>query len=131
MLDTHAWIFYATGATLAKRGLLRIENARKAGLLRLAAVSLWEVALLVQERRIRLSQPAGAWFRDAIARTAISVVDLDAGIAIAAARLAHVLRDPADCQIVGSALTEGVALATRDARILDKAAALGLEVVEV
>lgn len=131
ILDTHAWVFYATGARLAKRGLQRIEKARRSGRLRIAAVTLWEVALLAQERKIRFMRPPGEWFREALARTEVTVVALDAEIAIDAARLVHLLRDPADCQIAGTALCAGVPLGTRDAGLLDNADALGLEVVEV
>jgi PIN domain nuclease of toxin-antitoxin system len=131
ILDTHVWFFYATGARLAKRGLARIEKARRSGRLQVAAVTLWEVALLAQERRIRFVQPPEEWFRDALARTEVTVAALDADVAIAAARLVHVLRDPADCQIAGTALRAGVPLATRDARLLENADALGLDIVEV
>lgn len=131
ILDTHAWVFYATGARLAKRGLQRIERARRSGRLQIAAVTLWEVALLAQERRVRFVQPLGEWFRDALAQTEVMVAALDSAIAIDAARLVHLLRDPADCQIAGTALRAGVPLATRDARLLENAAALGLDVVEV
>lgn len=131
ILDTHAWVFYATGARLAKRGLRSIEKARRAGRLQIAAVTLWEVALLAQERKIRFVQPLGEWFREALMRTEVTVAALDAQIAIDAARLVHLLRDPADCQIAGTALRAGVPLATRDARLLENAAALGLDLVEV
>lgn len=131
ILDTHAWIFYATGTRMAKRGLQRIERARRAGRLQIAAVTLWEVAWLAQQRKIRFVQPPGEWFRDALARTEVGVAALDAGVAIDAARLARLLHDPADCQIAGTALHAGVPLATRDARVIENAGALGLEVVEV
>lgn len=131
ILDTHAWVFYASGARLAKRGLQRIERARRAGRLQVAAVTLWEVALLAQERKIRFVQPPAEWFRDALARTDVTVAALDAEVAIHAARLVHLLRDPADCQIAGTALSIGVPLATRDGRLIENADALGLDVVEV
>ena len=131
ILDTHAWVFYAMGKPLGKHGLRRIEKARVAGRLQIAAVTLWEVALLAQERRIRFSQPAREWFRDALSRTEVTIAPLDADIALDAARLVHILRDPADCQIAGTALRIGVPLATRDARVLENAEALGLDVVEV
>jgi PIN domain nuclease of toxin-antitoxin system len=131
ILDTHVWIFYATGAHLAKRGLSRIEKARRAGRLQIAAVTLWEVALLAQERRIRFGPPLREWFRDALAQTEVTVAELDAEVAVEAARLVQLLRDPADCQIVGTALRFGVPLATRDARIGEHAASLGLDVVDV
>ena len=131
ILDTHAWVFYATGARLTKRGLQRIERARRSGRLQIAAVTLWEVALLAQERKIRFVQAPGEWFRDALARTDVTVAALDAQIAIDAARLVPLLRDPADCQIAGTALRAGLPLGTRDARLLENADALGLDIVEV
>ncbi len=131
ILDTHAWVFYATGRPVERRALRRMEKARGEGRLHVAAVTLWEVALLVRERKLRLSQPTADWFRDAIKRTEIRVAPLDAASAIEGARLLDALRDPADCQIVGSALHLGLPLATRDARILDHARALGLEIVEI
>ena len=53
---------------------------------------------------------------------------LDVAVAIDAARLLHLLRDPADCQIAGTALHAAVPLATRDARLIRNADALGLDV---
>jgi predicted nucleic acid-binding protein len=47
------------------------------------------------------------------------------------ARLIDSLRDPADCQIVGTALHLGVPLVTRDARILEVAEGLRLDVLEI
>jgi PIN domain nuclease of toxin-antitoxin system len=131
ILDTHAWIFYATGKRLERRALRRIDKARSDSRLQIAAVTLWEVALLAQEHKLRFSQPTSDWFRDALTRTEVGVAPLDVGTAIEAARLMRALRDPADCQIVGTALQIGVPLATRDGRILDNAAALGLDIVEI
>lgn len=131
ILDTHAWVFYAVGRRLDRKALRRIERARTDGQLRIAAVTLWEVALLAQEGRLRFSQPAGEWMEEALERTEVRVAPLDATTAIAGARLFHVLRDPADCQIVGTALHSGVPLATRDGRIVESAKGMGLEVVEI
>jgi PIN domain nuclease of toxin-antitoxin system len=131
ILDTHVWIFYATERGLDPKGLRSIERARKLGRLQIASVTLWEVALLVQERRLRLTLPTSEWFRDALTLTGVHIAPLDVAIAIQAARLARPLRDPADCQVVGTAIKIGVPLATRDARILENAKPLGLDVIEV
>jgi PIN domain nuclease of toxin-antitoxin system len=131
ILDTHAWVFYATGKPIEKRALRRMERARSEGRLHVAAVTLWEIALLVHERKLRFSLPAAEWFRDAVKRTEVRVAPLDAATAIEGARLLEALRDPADCQIVGSALHMSVPLATRDVRIIDHAKALGLDIVEI
>jgi PIN domain nuclease of toxin-antitoxin system len=131
ILDTHAWIFYAAGRALEKRALRQIERARGEGRLHIAAVTLWEVALLAQERKLRLSQPTHEWLHNALKRTEVHVAPLDVGNAIEGARLHRALRDPADCQIVGTAVQMGVPMATRDARILGRADDLGLDVVEI
>jgi PIN domain nuclease of toxin-antitoxin system len=131
ILDTHAWIFYATGRPIDRRVLRRIDKARLAGRLGIAAVTLWEVALLAQERRLRFSESTVDWLRDALEHTGVQVAPLDEATAVSAARLHHALRDPADCQIAGTALQVGAPLATRDARILERADALGLDVVEI
>lgn len=130
ILDTHAWLRYL-GTGLSKAAVRRIDRARKAGQLRVAAVTLWETALLVHARRLRVDGPVKEWLETALARSGVVVAPLDAAVAFESARLIEALRDPADCQIVGTAIRFGAPLATRDARILDAAAGLGLEVVEI
>jgi PIN domain nuclease of toxin-antitoxin system len=131
ILDSHAWVYYATGVSIARRSLRQIEAARTAGRLQIAAITLWEIALLESERRLRFTQPLGEWFRDAIVGTGVAVVPLDEGIAVQAARLVRALREPADCQIAATALCAGAPLATRDMRIIEKAEPLGLSIVEL
>lgn len=130
ILDTHAWLRFL-GGNLGKTPRRRIERAREARRLQIAAVTLWEIALLVQERRLRVDGGTAEWLDTALVRSGVGVAPLDAPAAAHAASLIRVLRDPADCQIAGTALSLGVPLATRDTRILDAAAGLRLDVVEV
>ena len=130
ILDTHAWLRYL-GAGLSKASVRRIDRARVVGELRIAAITLWEVALLVHTRRLRVDGPVKEWIETALARSGVTVVPLDAAVAFESARLIGTLRDPADCQIAGTAIHLGAPLATRDARILDAADGLGLAVMEI
>jgi len=130
ILDTHAWLRYL-GTGLSKAVVRRIDRARTRGQLRVAAVTLWEIALLVHARRLRVDGPVNEWLETALARSGATVAPLDAAVAFQSARLIDSLRDPADCQIVGTALHLGVLLATRDARILEAADGLRLEVLEI
>lgn len=130
ILDTHVWLRYLGGARLSKRVLRRAEQARLAGRLQVAAVTLWEIALLVHERKLRIDGAAAEWLSLALVRSGATVAPLDPAVAQEAARLISVLRDPADCQIAGTALHFGVPLATRDSRILEHAEGLGLQAVE-
>jgi PIN domain nuclease of toxin-antitoxin system len=130
ILDTHAWLRYL-GTGLSKPAVRRIDRARTVGQVRIAAVTLWEIALLVHARRLRVDGPVKDWLETALARSGVTVAPLDAAVAFESARLINTLRDPADCQIVGTAIHLGAPLATRDARILEAAEGLGLDVVEM
>jgi PIN domain nuclease of toxin-antitoxin system len=130
ILDTHVWWRYVGGARIAKNTLRRIERSRSAGRLQVAAVTLWEIALLVFEGRLRVDDGVPRWLAAALVRSGTTVAPLDPGSAHEGARLIALLRDPADCQIAGTALHLGVPLATRDERILEHARNLGLEVLE-
>lgn len=130
ILDTNVWWRYLAARPIARKTLRRIERVRAAGHLQIAAVTLWEIALLVCEGQLRVDEAVPKWLHAALARSGTVVSPLEPGVAHEGARLAGILRDPADCQIVGTAIHLGVPLATRDERILASAASLRLEVLE-
>jgi PIN domain nuclease of toxin-antitoxin system len=130
ILDTHVWLRFVMGGAIPPRVLRRIERARASRTLYLAAVSLWETALLVHERKLRVDGTSSEWMRTALVRSGTAVAALDAGVAYESARLIGILRDPADCQIAGTALSLGLPLATRDARILECSGDFGLTAIE-
>ena len=130
ILDTSVWWRYLAGGRIAKPAFRRIERARALGRLQIAAVTLWEIALLVYEGKLRVDDTVPSWLRTALARSGMTVSPLDPGAAYEGSRLSTILRDPADCQIAGTAIHLGAPLATRDERILESAARLGLDVVE-
>jgi len=126
ILDTHAWLFYFMRKPLSKTALRKMQGGSSA----IAAVTLWEVALLIQGNRLRIDGSIKDWLNDAIERTGVRVAPLDPDIAQEAARLTSILRDPVDCQIVGTALCRSAPLLTRDQRILDASKGLGLKVIK-
>jgi PIN domain nuclease of toxin-antitoxin system len=130
ILDTHVWLRYLAGKGVPKPALRRIERARTTGRLQVAAVTLWEIALLVHERKVRVDDTVPSWLEAALVRSGATVAPLDAAVAYEASRLIDLLRDPADCQIAGTAIRLGVPLATRDARILEHAGRFGLDAIE-
>lgn len=131
ILDTNVWWRDLTGTgRMPKETRRRIEQARAAGKLQVAAVTLWEIALLVQEGKLLLDDAVPKWLHTALARSGATVAPLEPEVAHDAARAAATLSDPAGCQIVGTAVHLRVPLATRDRRVLECARRLGVEVLE-
>ena len=67
LLDTHVWIwFMLANAELAVSERNAINRAAAAGRLRIAAISLWETALLASGGRVVLGRPLAQWMTEAV-----------------------------------------------------------------
>jgi PIN domain nuclease of toxin-antitoxin system len=122
ILDTHVWVKFVAGVPLSKRARVAIERAAagSSGVL-IPAISLWGIARLAQDGRLKLGERPERWFDAALATVAGDLVALTPDIAILAAALdCH--GDPADRLIMATALARGAILVTRDASILAWAA---------
>jgi len=124
LLDTHVWLWLVAGsADLSTGARLTIDEAAAAGTLRVAAISLWEVALLASRGRIILGKSIGLWLEEALADPGPAIDPLSPQIAVESYVLPDVFhRDPADRLIVATARVANATLMTRDQRILDYAA---------
>jgi PIN domain nuclease of toxin-antitoxin system len=118
VLDTHAWIWYATeDPKLSRRAKARIQRAEALGV---HPVSCWEVAMLARNDRLRLSMDVEEWVDHALARPRIGLLPFTPAAAIRAAGLGGSFPgDPADRFIVGTALELKAPLMTKDTRITD------------
>jgi PIN domain nuclease of toxin-antitoxin system len=116
VLDTHAWVWYASeDAQLSKRAKARINRAEALGV---HPVSCWEVAMLANAGRLKLSVDLTRWIGHALERPKIQLLSFTPAAAIRAAGLGGSFPgDPADRFIVGTALELGVPVVTRDQRI--------------
>jgi PIN domain nuclease of toxin-antitoxin system len=117
LLDTHIWIWnQMTPEKLTSevaRELMSAENERF-----LSPVSVWEMTVLLEKKRIRLQQDFGEWFK-------MSVEDLELIEAPLHWAAAHELRftlpghrDPADRFLVATAKVYDLTLVTADERLL-------------
>jgi PIN domain nuclease of toxin-antitoxin system len=123
LLDTHVWIwFMLANVELAVGGRRAINRAAASGQLRIAAISLWEVALLASRGRVVLGQPLPQWIIEAVSAPGLSIEPLLPQIAAEASALPEAFhRDPADRVIVATARVTDAVLMTRDRQILDYA----------
>jgi PIN domain nuclease of toxin-antitoxin system len=100
-----------------------ISRAATAGNLRVAAITLWELAMLASRNRVVLGKPVVQWMGDALIASTTSVEPLDARVAAESYELPGRFHgDPADRMIVATARIMNATLITRDRQILDYAA---------
>ena len=122
LLDTHIWIWLINGSDKLKstKMLRKIEESSKKGLIRISAISLWEVAMLEAKERIRFPLNCLDWIQQALNAPGTSLVPLDAEIAVESTRLPGNFSglDPADQILIATARKIGAALVTQDKAIL-------------
>lgn len=85
----------------------------------LAAISLWEISMLDQKKRIVLDMPCLAWINKFLELTPIQNINLSPEIVVDACYLPGEFHpDPADRMIAATARVEQCGLMTRDARMI-------------
>jgi PIN domain nuclease of toxin-antitoxin system len=119
VLDTHVWIWWASGASELSAGARsEIARATERSEVHISAISSWEVALLVRKGRLELSMPVSDWVARSEALPFVRFVPLDNRLACLSNQLAGEFHDdPADRIIAATALTLGAVLVTKDARL--------------
>lgn len=118
LLDTHALVWMdADDPALGKTSRRLIQQAWDAESLAVSAISFWECAMLQQRERLTLPMPAHVWRMDLIA-AGLQECPLDGEVAILAAQLEFLHKDPADRFITATAMVQAATLVTADERLL-------------
>lgn len=114
VLDTHAWFWLvAAPDNLSEASAAAIDESDALGV---AAISCWEVAMLVEKGRVEIDRPVQRWLEDALTSVGALLLPLDPAVAALAARLS-LHGDPADRIIVATAINAGATLVTKDHKI--------------
>lgn len=118
LLDTHVLIWLDEGnPRLGNAALRAIDEALTAGELGVATISFWEVAMLIDKKRLRL-QAAPADWRSELLQAGLQEIPLRGATAIRAGQLPLFHGDPADRLIVATAIENAATLVTADEKIL-------------
>lgn len=118
LIDTHVLIWLDEGAdTLGEESRSRIDQAMQERQLKISAISFWEIAMLVQKKRLQIRMDLEAW-RLSLLEQGLSEVPLNGTIALRAGQLQDFRGDPADRIIVATTLETSATLITADERIL-------------
>ena len=121
VLDTHVWVWAVEGLVkhLGRSIVDAIEEAAHGGRLYVAAISVWEVAMLVKKRRLILSRDVPSWIAAARRAPGARVAPLTVPIAIDSADLPGLdTQDPADRFIAATARALSGHLVTCDGSLL-------------
>jgi PIN domain nuclease of toxin-antitoxin system len=117
LLDTHALLWMASEPErLSEKAREAIREARQNSGVAVATITLWELAWLAQNHRIKVLGTVESFVRETVAR--VIVMPMTPEIAALAVRLpGEYPKDPADRVIGSTAIIEGWPLVTADAQI--------------
>ncbi|MEO8035440.1 MAG: type II toxin-antitoxin system VapC family toxin [Acidobacteriota bacterium] len=115
VLDTHALIWLASDPRkLSARARRAIEGAESLGV---AVITCFEIALLVERKRLRFDREVAVWLRQVLSLPRVELLALDLETSVLAAQLDWDHRDPADRMIVASAARRRAGIVTKDEAI--------------
>ena len=120
VLDTHTLVWLMEGSSRLSRSARNLaEDAARDGLLRVSAISLWEIATLESKNRLFFGRDCQTWIDDMLATPGLQLVPLTPEIAVQSTRLPGAIHgDPADRILVATARVTQATLLTADAKIL-------------
>jgi PIN domain nuclease of toxin-antitoxin system len=120
LLDTHIWVWWVHGSDRLSQTQLDVIEANEEGVIGVSAISLWEIAKLVENGRLELPVSLERWFAQALNYPGVQIIELTPEIAAESTRLpGEFHRDPADQIIVATARVMKCKLVTSDEKILN------------
>lgn len=119
VLDTHILLWWINDpSVLSASAKTAIDSALHAGSIRVSTISSWEIALLVERRRLKLALDVRDWLCRCEALPFLSFVPITSAIAVEAVRLPDFPHPhPADRIIAATALSLGAELVTKDDKL--------------
>jgi PIN domain nuclease of toxin-antitoxin system len=119
ILDTHIWVWWVDGNDKLTKTQLETITIHETDVIGVSAISVWEVAKLVELGKIELQPSLYEWVENALNYPGIRLIELTPDIAIESTQLPGVFhRDPADQIIVATARIYDCSLVTSDGKIL-------------
>ena len=116
LLDTHIWIWLSIGDLHSLSA--QAQGPYMAGAPLDSAISGWELAKLVELRRLGFTIPTLSWIRRSLNENHIRIAELTPEIAVESTNLEGFHRDPADQIIVATSRVLGMPVVTVDQRII-------------
>jgi PIN domain nuclease of toxin-antitoxin system len=121
VLDTHVWLWLMAGSHhLSKSFRLSIKKVQDYSGILISSISIWEIGMLVNRKRIELNMDPLDWISEALDFPGVRLIQLSPKIAIESTRLpGNIHGDPADRILVATAHEEHATLVTCDEKLLE------------
>jgi PIN domain nuclease of toxin-antitoxin system len=119
VLDTHTLIWWVDDpSVLSAPARQAIDQAQESKSVCVSSISSWEIALLVERGRLRLTLDVRDWLYRCEALPFLSFIPVSNSIAVESVRLPDFpSADPADRIIAATALALGAVLVTKDDKL--------------
>lgn len=120
LLDTHIWLWVASRNPIISSNFLKLINHDHDhdGIL-ISTISVWEIGVLVEKKRITLDLDCMDWIEIALKSPRITLATFTPRIAVQSTRLPGPIHgDPADRILIATAHEENAVLVTCDKKIL-------------
>ena len=120
LLDTHIWLW---SLSEPERLVRRVRNALAApnAELWLSPISVWEILMMTERKRVHFDQGVDQWISQARQALPLRDATFTAEIALATRDVTLPHRDPADLFIVATARVLGLTLVTADQHLIKSA----------
>lgn len=121
LLDTHVWLWVMIGNPNLTKGFIdSFEKILKGQGVLISPMSIWEIGMLVEKKRIEIEMDVLDWVNQALDNPGIQLCPLTPRVAIQSARLpGEVHGDPVDRLLIATAYEENAVLVTCDKKILE------------
>ncbi|MEA3333776.1 MAG: type II toxin-antitoxin system VapC family toxin [Pseudomonadota bacterium] len=118
LLDTHVLVWLDEGSNrLGVKARNIIDEALSEERLLVAAISFWEIAMLVEKNRLEIKMDLQNWRRELLEK-GLQEIAMHGALGVQAGQLSGFHGDPADRIIVATALSIAATLVTADEKIL-------------
>jgi len=121
LLDTHIVVWWLSEDERSRLSVSEKETLNEhasRGALAMSAISLWEIQMLVQKKRLKLTMPFERWIREMTQPGVINVLPLDAAVIIEVNQLPKSFHgDPADRIIAATAIAHEMKIMSHDRKM--------------
>lgn len=115
LLDTPTFLWCAVGDRRLPYRLATVLSDRE-NIVWLSVASAWEIAVKVQEGKLRLPEDVSVYIPDRLAKLSIEIMPLSLSHTLAAASLPMHHSDPFDRFLIAQSRVEGIPIVTDDPR---------------